>query len=304
MTASSESTALVPLEMDVVDAEIVEEGVVSAFSGQYGIFHDVPEGAYHAHPALSSTQLKWLLDSAARYRYNKDHPQPFKKALDVGSATHVLVLGVGWGVVELDYPDFRTKAAQAARDEAYAANEIPMLSKDMAIVRGMAEAVLSDPDAREVLEGSSREVSVVARDAAAGLDLRCRFDVFQDDLSLVGDLKTSANRATKAGFSKAVADFKYDVSHEHYLDTLQLVAGERPEKRYIVVEKEAPYFTAVFKLSDDEIQMGRKEARYARAVLMSSLESGIWPHRPLGVQTTEAPMRRIYEHIDRFKESA
>lgn len=275
-----------------------------------GIIHDLPEELYHAHSALSSTQVKWLLESPARYRYNLDHQQPHKKAFDEGSAVHAKVLGTGWGVVEIPESKLSksgtigTDAARAFIAEARANNEIPLKAAEIAKVNAIAESVLRDPDARRALEETLPEVSVFATDPETGVDLRCRFDALREDLGLAVDLKTMAGRSTRAGFSKQVADMHYDVSHEHYLDTLELATGERPPKLYIVVEKDPPYFTAVFRLSADEIEMGRKDARTARATLAACRIANWWPHRPYGIQTTEAPMYRIYDHIDRHKETA
>jgi hypothetical protein len=287
--------------LEVVDAELDYEGIV----------YDLPEEDYHAHHALSSTQVKWLLDSPARYRYNLTHPQPFKKAFDEGSAVHAIVLGTGWEVVEIpaDLLSGANKAISSDKAKAWVAAErakkrIPLKAHEIAKVNAIAASVLADPDAVALLSGGRPEVSVFATDPDTGVDMRCRFDYLADDLSFAVDLKTMAGSATKAGFSKAVADLHYDVSHEHYLDTLELATGVRPPKFYIAVEKEPPYFTAVFRLSDDEIEMGRKEARSARRTLAGCRAVDYWPHRRSGIQTTEAPMRRIYDHIDRFKEIA
>lgn len=274
-----------------------------------GIIDGLEEEEYHAHPALSSTQVKWMLDSPARYRYNLTHPKPFKKSFDVGSAVHADVLGTGWEIVEI--PDdllsgankaISSNAAKAWVAEARASKQIPLKASEIAEVKAISNAVRADPDAMAALTGGRPEVSVFATDPDTGVDMRCRFDYLRDDLSLAVDLKTMAGSATVAGFSKAVADMKYDVSHEHYLDTLEFATGVRPPKVYIAVEKDPPYFTAVFRLSDDEIEMGRKEARSARATLAACRVADYWPHRRAGIQTTEAPMRRIYDHIDRFKE--
>ncbi|MGZ0067829.1 PD-(D/E)XK nuclease-like domain-containing protein [Microbacterium arborescens] len=273
--------------------------------------HGLDEAAYHSHPALSSTQAKWMLESPGRYRYNLDHAQPFRKAFDIGSALHARVLGTGWAVVEI--PDALLSGANRAISsaeakawvaDARAAQQIPLKAPELAEVTAMAEAVLGDRDARRLLEGGRPEVSVFATDPEYGVDLRCRFDYLGDELLNAVDLKTMAGRSTRAGFSKAVADRGYDVSAGHYLDTLELVTGERPPMRFVVVEKEPPYFTAVFELSADEIEMGVKEARSARAKLAACRWADLWPHRASGIQTTEAPMYRIYDHIDRFKESA
>lgn len=293
------------------DATQIPEDATPAPEVAYdGIVHDLPEELYHAHSSLSSTQVKWLLESPARYRYNLDHTQPHKKAYDVGSAVHAKVLGTGWGVVEIPAEKLSkagtigTDAARAFIAEARTKSLIPLKAAEVAEVNAIAESVLRDPDARRALERTQAEVSVFATDPDTGVALRCRFDALHEDLDLAVDLKTMAGRSTKAGFSKQVADMHYDVSHEHYLDTLELATGVRPPKLYIVVEKNPPYFTAVFRLSADEIEMGRKDARSARALLAACRTADTWPHRRYGVQTTEPPMYRIYDHIDRHKENA
>lgn len=276
-----------------------------------GLVPDLDEETYHSHPALSSTQVKWLLDSPARYRYNLDHAQPFKKAFDVGSAVHARVLGTGWEVVEI--PDALLSGANRSISsgeaktwvaEARAANLIPLKSTELAEVNAMAEAVLADRDARNLLQGGRPELSVFAHDDEYDVDLRCRFDYLGDELLSAVDVKTVAGKSTRAAFSKVVADRGYDVSAAHYLDTLETATGARPQMAFVVVEKDPPYFTAVFELSPDELEMGEKEARSARAKLAACRWADLWPHRASGIQITEAPMYRIYEHIDRFKESA
>src|SRR5690554_6023040 len=96
------------------------------------IIYDMPEVEYHAHPALSSTGAKKILELPARYWYEhlrepeEGETVVHNPAFDFGSAVHAKVLGVGWGVKELDYDNYRTKAAQTARDEAKAEGLIPM----------------------------------------------------------------------------------------------------------------------------------------------------------------------------------
>src|SRR5690606_33998548 len=87
---------------------------------------DMPESEYHAHPSLSSTGAKLLLDSPAAFDWviRQGHREE-KAAFDTGSAVHAEVLGVGYGVEELDFDSWRSKAAREAQDEARAAGLIP-----------------------------------------------------------------------------------------------------------------------------------------------------------------------------------
>lgn len=265
-----------------------------------GVVLGLDEATYHAHPALSSTQVKWLLDCPARYKWNLAHPPAPKPAWDLGSAVHSKVLGTGWEVEEVEFDNWTTKAAREARDAAYAEGRIPLLSKDLAVANAMAESVLAHPEAKRRLEHGNSEVSVFATDPETDIEMRCRFDRLEESHLWAVDLKTMAGAATVAGFSKAVADFRYDVSRGHYLDTMQLATGERPEMLFIAIEKEPPYFVAVFRLSNDEIEMGETEARAARAKLRACLDADIWPARGADVQITQAPMRRIYDFQDTY----
>lgn len=267
-----------------------------------GVVYDLPENAYFASPALSSTQVKWLIDCPARYRFNLLNPPPPKDEFNLGSALHTKVLGTGWDVEVLPFDAYTTRAAKQARDEAYASGRVPLLMKQKVMVDAMAESILADADARDHLEHGKPEVSVFATDPDTRIDMRCRFDWLDEDENVAVDLKTTAGMCTIEGFSDAVARWGYDVSQGHYLDTMELATGDRPRMRYIVVEKTAPYFTAVLKLSSDEMKMGVIEARSARARLRACLNADIWPDRPTGIQTTRAPMWRIYQYQDRYGE--
>ena len=77
-----------------------------------GIYPDMPEDAYHAHPALSASGIKVLAQPGgpAKWWWQHTHPQPSKKAFDVGSAAHSLVLGVGAPLARI--PDELLASAQ------------------------------------------------------------------------------------------------------------------------------------------------------------------------------------------------
>ena len=57
-----------------------------------GIHDGVPEADYFASPALSQSQAKTLLDCPARYRWERENPQPHRDAFDIGHAAHSLSL--------------------------------------------------------------------------------------------------------------------------------------------------------------------------------------------------------------------
>lgn len=269
-----------------------------------GIVHDLPDHVYHSRPELSSTQARLLLDSPAKYKYSLTHPQPHKDAFDLGTAVHTKVLGTGSQTVVLDFPDFRTKAAREARDEAREAGLVVISPAQSEQVDGMAEAVLAHPTGRVLFEQAGHaEASVFATDLNTGVDLRARFD-FLPDLNATNpvavDLKTTAKAASEAEFTKTVANFQYDVQDMHYEHTLALATGAEIPFVFVVVETEAPYLVAVHQLPLIWREMGAAKARRAREIYAECMATSEWPGYPVDVQLLTPPTWLIYQHEEQY----
>jgi hypothetical protein len=257
-----------------------------------GIVFDLPEDQYHSHPALSSTQARQLLESPAKYHYAKSHPQPHKDAFDLGTAVHTKVLGVGQEAVVLDFPDFRTNAAKAARDEARAAGQLVITAAQMTQVDGMAEAVLAHQKARTLFEqDGNSEASVFATDPDTGVNMRARFDFlpsFMQDNPRCVDLKTTAKSAHPDEFAKTVANLGYFIQQEWYLHTYGIATGDFDTgMEFVVVETEAPHLVGVYPLSMEFAEIGRKKTRQALEKYALCAAQDIWP----GYDTEADPLQ-------------
>lgn len=263
------------------------------------IIADMPEREYHARPELSSTQARQLLDSPARYKHGLTAERSSSATFDLGSAVHAKVLGVGWGIVEIDADSFRSKAAQEERDDARDAGLIPMLKKDLTVVHDMSEAVLAHPLASAMFEEApGREVSVFSE--VDGVPTRCRFDALGQDANLAIDLKTTLD-ASPDGFTRSVAKYSYHVQESHYRATYEASEGVDPRFVYVAVEKHAPYLVAVHKVSILWAEMGHTAAREARRIYRECTESGEWPGYPLDVHTLEPPAWSVVEHEEKYE---
>jgi hypothetical protein len=269
------------------------------------IYDAMPEHEYHSRPELSSTQARQLLESPARYKYALTARRESSATFDLGSAVHARVLGVGWGIEELEFDSFRSKAAQEARDAAREAGLIPMLSKDLEQVHAMTEATLAHPTARVLFEeASGREVSVFSE--VDGVPVRCRFDALGDPRDggrIAVDLKTTLD-ASPGGFTRSVASYGYDVQAAHYEDTLEADGEERPRMVFICVEKAAPHLVAVHRLSALWEQMGAVKAQESRRLYRECTESGVWPGYPEEVHTLEPPAWSVVEHEEKYEQEA
>jgi len=271
-----------------------------------GIVHDLDETTYHAHPALSSTQARQLLDSPARFNYSRSHQQPRKDAFDLGTAVHTKVLGVGANVIT--YPEehltpsgaVSTKAATVAWAEEQRAKGLVLIGATQAAqVDGMAEAVLAHPTARALLEqdGALSEASVFATDPEWDVPIRARFDLLAP---IAVDLKTTAKEASASGFSKSVANFGYDVQQGHYLDAHELATGVRPNMVFVVVETAAPHLVGVHQLDRDFAEMGQVKARYARQRFAECTAAGVWPGYPPQIGLLPPPVYAVYDFQDNY----
>ena len=164
------------------------------------IVADMDDATYHARPELSSTGVRRLLDSPARFQWDMTH-RTESVAFDVGHATHSRILGVGSPVVDIPdehlTPSGNVSTKAAAKEwlaEQRAAGLVPIGAADRALIDGMAEAVLAHPAARDLLEGPGNpEVSAFATDPETGVDLRARFDRLCEDVAI--DVKTTAGSA-------------------------------------------------------------------------------------------------------------
>ncbi len=279
-----------------------------------GIVPNLDELTYHAHPALSSTEARIIInESPAHYRYKKDHPPliaPSKK-FDIGSAVHSLVLGTGYEAVVIPADilatngSISTTAAKAFVADAREKGLIPLKQEEFQPIADAAEAVMQHPAAKQLFgQPAEGEVSVFAT-SPEGVNVRARFDFLPTEFRLgepsrvAVDLKT-ARDASPNGFAKAIADHDYDVQRAWYLDALKWVTGETAEMVFVAVEKEPPYLVAVHQLPTIWADMGATKARRAREVYQECVESGMWPGYGDEVHLLSPPQWLIYRHEEEY----
>ncbi|WIB25852.1 PD-(D/E)XK nuclease-like domain-containing protein [Curtobacterium sp. MCSS17_015] len=272
------------------------------------IILDMPERDYHAHPALSSTGARRLLESPARFDYWRTHQQAGKQSFDVGTAVHTKVLGIGAGTVA--YPDEHVTASGAVStkattiawaEEQRAIGLTPVAPAQAARIDGMAEAVLAHPVAGPLFErGGHPETSVFTTDEDTGVDMRARFDYLAlDENPVAVDLKTTAKCASVDGFTRTVADYGYDVQQAHYMRTLDLGNWSMPFY-FVVVESEAPHLVGVHTLDIEWARMGEARVQRALELYAECTASDIWPGYPTEPQLISPPNWLVNQHEDEY----
>jgi hypothetical protein len=240
---------------------------------------------YHAdRTSISSTGLRNILDPGcpAQFKYDRDNPAAPKKEFDIGHAAHLLVLGEGPELEVIDFPDWRTKAAQSKRDAAYDEGKVPLLTKDHDQVKAMAEAIRQDPIAGPLFRPGSgiAEQSIFWTDPATGIRCRVRPDWLKQlpGLTLAVDYKT-AKDASPLALSRAIRDRSYHQQDALYLDGIE-AAGLAPDHcRFVFVfqSKTAPYLITVRELSEADRTIGRARNQRALRLYAECMRTDEWP---------------------------
>lgn len=249
--------------------------------------YDIPNDVYHADPvpggSLSSTGARRLLPPScpALFRHEQVHGQPPKKAFDFGTAAHGVVLGSGPELVKVDAPNYLTKKAQAARDEARARGAVPLLPHEYEQVQAMAEAIRQHPAARALFaEGSGiPEQSLFWVDRPTGVTCRARLDWMpygNGRRLVVPDYKTAVS-ASPAAIQKAVLNYGYHQQNAWYVDGVKALGGGDAAFVFVVQEKTPPYLVTVVELDEVTVQAGRVRNRRAIELYAQCVAEDHWP---------------------------
>lgn len=289
-----------------------DERTLSAIT-RPGVYDGIPEAVYHRDPvpggSLSSSGARKLLAPScpALFRYEQTHPQPHKKAFDLGRAAHELVLGVGSGVEVVEVSDFKTKAAREARDAVYAEGKTPLLPKEYQQVQDMAEAVKAHPIAGHVFKpGTGKaEQSMFWKDPASGVVCRARLDWLPTPTKgkrlIVADLK-SARSVAPADLQKSIHEYGLHQQDDFYRRACrELKIGDRDTSFvFVFVAKTPPYLVTVVELDHEARRIGKERNDRALKVYARCMETGVWPGFSEDIEVLSLPAYAERQHDEEF----
>lgn len=281
---------------------------------------EIPESAYHADPApepsFSAGIGKVLIDQSPAHAYLAHprlggKPSEPTKAMEFGSLVHALVLGRGAKIVECQFDDWKTKAAQAQRDCVRSSGALPVLSKDIERATSVlgsflaAQSVL-DPDGLWPLGVSER---VVINDHA---NLRGNGLVFARSMmdrvyldhdhkrAKVWDLKTTAN-ANPDALEQVVYDMHYDMQaacYEWQVETAFPEFTGRVEFEFVFLETEPPFSVVPVVLDQSFRMIGKSKLGRAWDTWCRCIASGKWPSYPTTRTLIAPPTWALSRELD------
>ena len=229
--------------------------------------YNLNEETYHGDPveggSLSASNAKHLIpgepfDGCPRkFAIKRDTPQKPKAIFDFGHIAHKLVLGEGNAIDVHDFKDWKTKAAQEAKQASYDADRIPCLPSVMEAAQAMAKALYAHSFAGDLFKYGKPERSLFWKDPEFDIWLRTRPDWLPTKSDIFADYKTAASAAIDP-FRRNAYNIGYAIQAAFRIDGIKAL-GIHPDPKFVFVvqEKESPHMITVFQPTPAEVEWGR-----------------------------------------------
>ncbi len=218
-------------------------------------------------PPVRFSNLKYIAQSPMHYAHHNAVGREETRSLRLGTA---LDAGVFGGDV-LVYPGERRGKAWKEYEAANTGTTI-ITAKEEPLVSGMARALLSRPDALELLRGERQKTITWS---IAGRECQGTPDAFTDER--IADLKTTRT-AHPDRFQYEARRFAYVAQLSWYISGLEIAGYPRPRRAFIVaVESAPPHPVTIFELTERAVEQGHRTWRLWFEQLRACEESNAWP---------------------------
>lgn len=210
------------------------------------IIRAMPDHEYRARPERAQSDYKrFLAPTPAHAKWAMDKPHEPTDSMVCGTCLHALVLE---GRVAFEVlPTCKTQKNPTQKP----GGPIILSQHNAALVMGMRAGVERNRGAMALLEASAeRELSIFWEGKKARLDAICPLGVV--------DLKTTRS-ADLREFQKSIYDFGYHIQGAHYLEAAAVAGLPADDFFIIAVESAEPYECAVYQMSHEALEIGRRE---------------------------------------------
>jgi hypothetical protein len=253
--------------------------------------HDISNEQYHAGPGISKSGLWTIYSETPAHFVGKEFKDT--KAKTFGSAAHMAVLEPD--LLERTYGRLY-EGHNGATTQGKAANQafreqgiIPLKYDEYNSVLTIRDKLHADPLIQKLVSGAVYEKSAYWIDEETGELCRCRPDIYNPNLRMMGDVKTTRD-ASSFGFAKAIEEYGYHVQDPFYGDGWELAGGGDVDAFvFIAIESEAPHLFQIYELDISDKEQGRMIYRQALRRYADCKRTGLWPGYAGGVQPITRP---------------
>lgn len=259
------------------------------------IIRGMSNADYHAHPALSKSQIADFVVCPANY-YGL-HLSPERPAREetsgqrAGTLLHTLVLEPE--TFSERYAIGPDVSRNTKEWKAFVAQLQPGVTalKPNEYDEGIrqAESLRRHADIAELLDSGEAETSIFWVDPETGLSCRCRPDWLHETPAgwIVLDLKTGP--ADPRTFGLQIARMTYDIQDAFYSQGIEIATG-KPVIAFLfgVIETAAPYLSMCGTIDEAGRESGKRKTRKALEAFARCKENNQWPGYE-GVQLLSLP---------------
>ena len=260
--------------------------------------HQISAADYHADPipvgSLSNSIAQLLIDKSP-YHARLQHPRlnPAYKPhnsgdFDLGTAAHAMLLeGDDSGLVLIEADNYRTKAAQEARDGAYAAGKTPVLERQYEAIQLMvsaANAFIVETEIADEWDNGKSEQTVIWKEG----DSWCRARPDRLCETLIVDYKTTTDAAPHA-FSRQIIRMGYHFQASFYQRGIRAVDGSTRPFLFLAQEVEAPYACSLHGVAPSLQELADMQVASAIRQWRECVATNDWPAYTTRVHYAEAP---------------
>lgn len=256
---------------------------------------------YHADdtgpgdPSLSSSIARRLLNQTPAHA-KAAHPRladiPVQRkdsaAMVMGTAVHQILLKDD-RIEVLDFADFRTKAAQEARDETIALGRTPMLAHLWDRANETADAIREACSSLKPVPFTAGQPEVTIVWDENGARCRARLDWLRDDHTIIWDLKCTSRSADPRTFERQLWSLGYDVQAAFYVRAVEAAFHVTPTFEWIVAETDPPYGVTRHSLSAEAMYQAGAKVDMAIQVWNDCLKTDRWPGYDDGLNVVHPP---------------
>jgi hypothetical protein len=252
---------------------------------------------YHAAPGFSKSRL-WRYHTLTPYRaeFGKITPKP---QFDIGHAAHTAILEPELleSTTVKGPDDRRGKKWSDLHEEVTSEGKILLTASDYDLAMMIRDAADTVEELQLIRKGALIERSCYAEDEEHGVTVKCRPDVCNPGLGIMGDIKNMADISDDA-WSRDIGKWGFAMQHAMYLDVWNqnshIEADDTKSEFYnvnlvcdsfffICFSKTEPVEVICRELEPVDIDEGYKSYRAALALAAECHRNQEWPGQPKGV---------------------
>lgn len=252
-----------------------------------GIYYNIPFAEYQTWPGVHQSMLK-NMNVPARAKYQEENPKEPTAAMELGTALHCKLLEPDRFASEYVVAPKLDKRSKEWKEFAAKHEGKLFISKE---VCGMEESLFGLNSFGCLIHDleTRTEVSAVWVDESTGITCKARFDLINQDLKTVVELKTTRS-ASPEGFAAEVFKNAYHIQAAFYRRGLKALGAPCGDFLFFAVENLPPHLCAAYRLIEEVLEVGDAQVTKYLKVYDECSEFEQWPGYsneilPIGIPT-------------------